>query len=112
MEDIKQNNTSDDLRKELLRIKNETTIKSIKSWEVSVYNFSYKPPRVSGSVNAVNLSEVRQLEQEHQEAIEVLDEACTMICKLCVRLNPQHKDCTSCDDLDYLREPILKAKGE
>ena len=57
-------------------------------------------------------SEVRQLKQEHQEAIEVLDEACTMICKLCVRLNPQHKDCTSCDDLDYLREPILKAKGE
>ena len=57
-------------------------------------------------------SEVRQLEQEHQEAIEVLDEACTMICELCVRLNPQHKDCTSCDDLDYLREPILKAKGE
>lgn len=64
------------------------------------------------NLNICPETEVRQLEQEHQEAIEVLDEACTMICKLCVRLNPQHKDCTSCDDLDYLREPILKAKGE
>ena len=25
------------------------------------------------------------------------------ICRLCIRLNPQHKDCTQCDDMDDLK---------
>lgn len=36
-------------------------------------------------------------------------DACDMICSLCIRLNPQHKDCPSCEDLDDLRKPIEKA---
>ena len=55
--------------------------------------------------------EVRQLEADYKKAIKALEEANDVICRLCIRLNPQHKDCTSCNDIEDTREPIEKAYG-
>jgi len=42
---------------------------------------------------------------------EGLKDALKEICKMCVRLNPQHKGCTSCEEMERSREPLLKAEG-
>lgn len=51
--------------------------------------------------------EVKELEQQRNESIENLHDSCELICKLCVRLNPQHENCNHCDELDELRKPIM-----
>lgn len=42
---------------------------------------------------------------------EELKDALQEICRLCVRLNPQHENCTSCEDMEQRRKAIAKADG-
>jgi hypothetical protein len=35
-----------------------------------------------------------------------------MICQMCVRLNPQHKDCLSCEDMEETQEFIKEQTGK
>ncbi len=42
---------------------------------------------------------------------EALKEADILICELCVRLNPQHENCTSCDERTERLKAIAKAEG-
>ena len=43
---------------------------------------------------------------------EALKEADTLICELCVRLNPQHENCTSCAERESRLKAIAKAEGK
>lgn len=45
------------------------------------------------------------------ELYEELVEADEVICELCKRLNPQHKDCTECQDRESRLKVIAKVKG-
>ena len=44
--------------------------------------------------------------------LDELEEADAVLCQMCKRLNPQHADCTSCDDHDSRLAAIAKAYGE
>ena len=46
------------------------------------------------------------------ELLEALTEAKKDICRLCKRLNPQHKNCTGCGYIDYITCAIIKAETE
>ena len=46
------------------------------------------------------------------DCYEGLKDALREICRMCVRLNPQHKDCTSCEEMERSRLPLLKAEGK
>ncbi len=61
--------------------------------------------------NYCHEGEVREIEQQRNDAFENLYEACEVVCELCVRLNPNHKDCRHCDELDDLRKPITDKAG-
>ena len=41
---------------------------------------------------------------------EGLEDALREICRMCVRLNPQHENCTSCEEMERSRLPLSKAK--
>ena len=43
---------------------------------------------------------------------EGLKDALREICRMCVRLNPQHENCTSCEEMERSRRPLLKAEGK
>jgi hypothetical protein len=45
-------------------------------------------------------------EAKNKKVNESLDSAISIICELCVRLNPHHKDCTSCPEVDDLRDSL------
>jgi len=53
-----------------------------------------------------------QMEEDQAKEIEQLrqigEELIDMICGLCRRLNPQHKECTSCHDIDSYRKALKK----
>ncbi len=40
-----------------------------------------------------------------------LKDALREICRMCVRLNPQHENCTSCAEMERSRRPLLEAEG-
>jgi ribosomal protein L40E len=42
---------------------------------------------------------------------EALKEADATICELCVRLNPWHENCTSCEEREIRLKAIAKAEG-
>jgi len=46
------------------------------------------------------------------ELLSELKEADEEICHLCKRLNPQHKNCTICDDRQDRLKTIAKAEGK
>ena len=46
------------------------------------------------------------------ELLEELKDALNHICYLCKIINPQHQNCTSCEDMEIRREAINKAEGE
>ena len=62
-------------------------------------------------ISMVNGDAVQELEQERDELFENLFDSCEVICQLCVRLNPQHENCTECDELNDLRKPITDKIG-
>lgn len=41
-----------------------------------------------------------------------LGEADEVICQLCKRLNPQHENCTSCEEREYRLKAIANAEGK
>lgn len=43
---------------------------------------------------------------------EGLKDALQEICRLCVRLNPQHEGCQSCEDMEERRKALAKAEGK
>ena len=43
---------------------------------------------------------------------EGLEDALREICRMCVRLNPQHENCTSCEEMERSRLPLSKAEGK
>ena len=43
---------------------------------------------------------------------EGLKDALKEICRMCVRLNPQHENCTACEEMERSRQPLLKAEGK
>ena len=45
------------------------------------------------------------------DCYEGLKDALKEICRLCVEINPQHKNCTSCEEMERSRLPLLKAEG-
>jgi len=45
------------------------------------------------------------------DLLEALEDADEEICTLCKRLNPQHSECTSCDERDERLIAIAKARG-
>ena len=45
------------------------------------------------------------------ELKECLEDALLIICNLCRRLNPQHKDCDYCGDISAYRTVLSKAEG-
>ena len=42
---------------------------------------------------------------------EGLRDALREICRMCVRINPQHKNCTSCEEMERSRLPLREAEG-
>jgi len=46
------------------------------------------------------------------EMYEALKEAQATICGLCRVINPQHKDCPSCDEIQRYRVALAKAEGQ
>ena len=46
------------------------------------------------------------------DTYEGLKDALREICRMCVRLNPQHENCTSCEEMERSRLPLLKAEGK
>jgi hypothetical protein len=43
-----------------------------------------------------------------QPLIELTEELLDIMCKLCKRVNPQHRNCTSCPDITDYREVLQK----
>ena len=44
------------------------------------------------------------------DCYEGLKDALREICRMCVRLNPQHQGCTSCKEMERSRLPLAKAE--
>lgn len=44
------------------------------------------------------------------DLVEVLEEADNIICTLCKKVNPQHKECTVCEERETIWQILLKAK--
>ena len=60
----------------------------------------------------VNLEYVIKLEQINKELLEACKEMAEEICTLCIRLNPHHEGCVSCNQMDIWKQAISKAEGE
>ena len=54
----------------------------------------------------------KRLKEQNAELLEALKEADSSICWMCKRLNPQHADCTSCEEHDARSKAIAKAESE
>lgn len=63
-------------------------------------------------IDHVLKDQIREVEDQRNKMLEALIDSCEIICNLCIRLNPQHKNCNSCDELDDLRKPIETATGK
>ncbi len=65
-----------------------------------------------GTIIAENLTEANaNLIAAAPDCHKGLEDALKEICKMCVRLNPQHEGCTSCEEMERSRLPLLKAEG-
>ena len=47
------------------------------------------------------------LKIENEKLKEALQDTLNLVCEGCISKNPHHKDCTSCNDTDYIRD-LLK----
>lgn len=61
--------------------------------------------------NQANAELIVKAVNSHPELVEALKESLELTCSLCVRLNPQHKDCNWCNDTNDIREALKKAEG-
>ena len=57
-----------------------------------------------------SIKEISELKEKLKIAEEWLTECSISICRLCRVVNPQHEDCTQCDDRDSLLEALSKIK--
>ena len=62
--------------------------------------------------NAAECEANAQLISSAPDCYEGLKDALKEICRMCVRLNPQHENCTSCEEMERSRLPLLKAEGK
>ena len=60
---------------------------------------------------AYEKADKKMYKQQRDEAISELIEAHHTICNLCVRLNPQHKNCIFCDDVSSM-QTIIALSGQ
>lgn len=54
--------------------------------------------------NAHLIAAAKELYETGQQLLEVM-------CELCIRLNPQHANCQSCDEIEEYRKAFAKAEG-
>lgn len=52
-----------------------------------------------------------RLKETNAELLEALKDSDSSNCWMCKRLNPQHKDCTSCEEHDARLKAIAQAEG-
>lgn len=74
---------------------------------------SFECPKCNGSGKIVNKSkdkQITELEEKLKIAEDQIQEDDFTICRLCKIINPQHKDCTQCDERDSLLEALSKLK--
>ena len=74
-----------------------------------------KPIQIFGNgicMSLINSQKVRELEQQRNELFENTFDLCEEFCQMCIRLNPQHENGPSCDDLEYWRKPIVDMTGK
>jgi hypothetical protein len=55
------------------------------------------------------VKEILKAEAKVDGLVEAFSDADEEICCLCIRLNPRHKNCTSCDDHGKILEVIANA---
>ena len=73
--------------------------------------------KITGELLAREIHEAiaqAQLEKDKwfiKEVHEELEKCIESLCSWCKRLNPQHKDCTSCEEVDGYRQTLAKIKG-
>ena len=48
----------------------------------------------------------------HGELLEALEETLELLCHCCRHLNPQHVECTGCQDTEQARAVLAKAAGD
>ena len=68
--------------------------------------------RADTNLFVCNQKPVRELEKQQNELFENTFDLCEEFCQMCIRLNPQHENCKSCDDLEYWRKPIVDMTGK
>lgn len=84
---------------ELIILKPE--IEALEYWKDN-YNFA------ADELHQLN----QKLKAEKDALLNALVDSCYITCQLCVRLNPQHKHCTSCDGEDYKHDLIEQLGGK
>ena len=80
----------------------------------SIERFNWAGIKPSKLHNFVGVDPVRltELEQQRNELFENTFDLCEEFCQMCIRLNPQHENCPSCDDLEYWRKPLVDMTGK
>jgi hypothetical protein len=68
--------------------------------------------KIAGEEISKRDSEILKLKEQVKILREWLEESTTTICVLCKIVNPQHSECTSCDDMETCREVLNNTKGE
>lgn len=62
----------------------------------------------------VDMTALNEIKAGYEAVIEKMKErikSCgDLICKMCIRLNPQHTGCTGCEDMDERRQNLLEIK--
>jgi hypothetical protein len=54
--------------------------------------------------------ELQQERQAKKELVEALEDLHKIVCKLCIVINPQHKNCTSCNEMEVYKHLVNKYK--
>ena len=49
---------------------------------------------------------------KEQEYKDIITDQAFMICQMCVRLNPQHKGCSSCTDMENIIPIVEDVMGQ
>ena len=60
----------------------------------------------------INPENPQAVAESISDLYEGLKDALREICRMCVRLNPQHENCTSCEEMERSRLPLAKADNK